>query len=69
MCGSMVDIQSTAAEIRRGQKRRKKDKNHRAKIWWSAVLHREHIILPFIARITYAFRLTVWRWRLTDLMC
>jgi len=31
MCGSMVDIQSTAAEIRRGKKR-KKDRNHRAKI-------------------------------------
>jgi len=37
MCGSMVDIQSTAADIRRGKKerkkeRRKKDRNHRAKI-------------------------------------
>jgi len=37
MCGSMVDIQSTAAEIRRGKKKRKKerkkkDRNHRAKI-------------------------------------
>jgi len=32
MCGSMADIQSTAAEIRRGKKRRKKDRNHRAKI-------------------------------------
>jgi len=33
MCGSMVDIQSTAAEIRRRKKRRrKKDRNHRAKI-------------------------------------
>jgi len=29
MCGSMVDIQSTAAEIRRGKK---KERNHRAKI-------------------------------------
>jgi len=30
----MVDIQSTAAEIRRGKKerRKKKDRNHRAKI-------------------------------------
>jgi len=26
MCGSMVDIQSTAAEIRRGMKKRKKKK-------------------------------------------
>jgi len=35
MCGSMVDIQSPTAEIRRGKKkrRRKKDRrNHRAKI-------------------------------------
>jgi len=36
MCGGMVDIQSTAAaaEIRRGKKerRKKKDRNHRAKI-------------------------------------
>ena len=31
MCGSMVDIQSTAAEIRRGKERKKKDRNHRAK--------------------------------------
>jgi len=33
MCGSMVDIQSTAAEIRRGKKKKKEeDRNHRAKI-------------------------------------
>jgi len=39
MCGSMVDIQSPAAEIRRGikkiekrKKERKIDSNHRAKI-------------------------------------
>jgi len=33
MCGSMVDIQSPTAEIRRGKKRRKKkDRNHRSKI-------------------------------------
>jgi len=34
MCGSMVDIQSTAAEIRQGKKeeRKKEDRNHRAKI-------------------------------------
>jgi len=30
MCGSMADIQSSAAEIRRGKK--KEDRNHRAKI-------------------------------------
>jgi len=34
MCGSMADIQSTAAEIRRGKKRKKKkDRNHRMKIY------------------------------------
>ena len=27
MCGSMVDIQSAAAEIRRGKKKKKKDRN------------------------------------------
>ena len=33
MCGSMVDIQSPTAEIRRGNKERKKeDRKHRAKI-------------------------------------
>jgi len=31
MCGSMVDIQSAAAEIRRGKKK-KIERNHRAKI-------------------------------------
>jgi len=35
MCGSMVDIQSAAAEIRRGKKKERKieeERNHRAKI-------------------------------------
>jgi len=32
MCGSMVDIQSAAAEIRRGIKKKKIERNHRAKI-------------------------------------
>jgi len=33
MCRSMVDIQSVAAEIRRGKKdRRQIERNHRAKI-------------------------------------
>jgi len=34
MCGSMVNIQSPTAEIRRGKKERKnkKERNHRAKI-------------------------------------
>jgi len=33
MCGSMVDIQSPTAEIRRGKKKKKEERrNHRAKI-------------------------------------
>jgi len=33
VCRSMVDIQSAAAEIRRGKKKKKKkERNHRAKI-------------------------------------
>jgi len=36
MCGSMADIRPTAAEIRRGKKeedrRKKKERNYRAKI-------------------------------------
>ena len=44
MCGSIVDIQSPTAEIRRGKKEgRRKDRNHRAKIYWPALLHRAAI--------------------------
>jgi len=46
MSGSMVDIQSAAAEIRRGKKRKKEEeegRNHRAKIQWPALLHRAAI--------------------------
>jgi len=32
MCESMVDIQSAAAEIRRGTKEERKRRNHRMKI-------------------------------------
>jgi len=32
MCGSMVDIQSPTAEIRRGKEEEEEDRNHRAKI-------------------------------------
>jgi len=42
----MVDIQSVAAEIRRGKKRKKiEERNHRAKIKWPALLHRAAIIM------------------------
>ena len=43
MCGSMADIQSAAAEIRRGKKKKKEERNYRMKILWSALLHRAAI--------------------------
>ena len=43
MCRSMADIKSPTAEIRRGKKRRKIERNYRAKIQWSALLHRATI--------------------------
>ena len=42
MCRSMVEIQSVAAEIRR-KKRKKKDRNHRMKIYMVSLLHRATI--------------------------
>jgi len=39
MCRSMVEIQSVAAEIRREKKRKKKDRNHRMKIYMVSLLH------------------------------
>jgi len=36
MCGSIVDIQSATAEIRRGKKRRRKDKKPQGKNIMSA---------------------------------
>jgi len=38
MCGSMADIQSAAAEIRRGKKEEGKDKPQHENIW-SALFH------------------------------
>jgi len=47
MCGSMADIQSAAAEIRRGKKERKKKKedrtNHSMKIYMVSLFHRATI--------------------------
>ena len=44
-CRSMVDIQSPTAEIRRGKKKKiEEERNYRAKILWSALLHRATII-------------------------
>ena len=42
MCRSMVDIQSAAAEIRRGKKRRRRT-NHSMKIYMVSLLHRATI--------------------------
>jgi len=46
MCGSMVDIQSATAEIRRVKKeeRRKEVTNHRTKIQWWHLLRRAAVI-------------------------
>jgi len=48
MCGNMADIQSAAAEIRRGKKRRRKKKeerrtNHSMKIYMVSLFHRATI--------------------------
>ena len=61
MCRSMADIRSTAAEIRRGKKRRKKKKerNYRMKILWSALLHRATI--NSVIKMTYFCWFEFWR--------
>jgi len=46
MCQSMVNIQSPTAEIRRGKKRKKEERNYRMKILWPAPLHRVTINNP-----------------------
>jgi len=46
MCGSMADIQSAAAEIRRGKKRKKEEErrtNHSMKIYMVSLFHRATI--------------------------
>ena len=46
MCGSMVDIQSPTAEIRRGKKRKKEEEEEETTGWkyiWPALLHRAAI--------------------------
>jgi len=42
MCGSMVDIQSTSAEIRRGKKKEEEETTG-LKYIWPALLHRATI--------------------------
>jgi len=54
MCGSMVDVQSPTAEIRRGKKERrkkKKDRNHQAKIQWSALLVHGQVTIIFVVSV------------------
>jgi len=54
MCGSMADIQSAAAEIRPGKKRKKEERtNHSMKIYMVSLFDRATIITIMI--ITYAF--------------
>jgi len=59
MCRSMVDIQSASAEIRRGIK--KDDRNHRAKIQWSALLHRATINSEVLLNHTTTVLLPLYR--------
>jgi len=44
MCQSMVNIQSPTAEIRRGKKRKKKERRNSMKIYMVSLLHRATII-------------------------
>jgi len=44
MRGSMADIQSVTAEIRRGKKEEERKRNHRMKIQWSALFYSAIII-------------------------
>ena len=45
MCGSMADIQSAAAEIRRGKEKKEEErrKNHSMKIYMVSLFHRATI--------------------------
>jgi len=43
MCGSMADIQSAAAEIRRGKKKEERRTNDSMKIYMVSLLHRATI--------------------------
>ena len=52
MCGSMVDIQSPTAEIRRGNKKEEESTAWKY-IWW-ALLHRAAINIVMVERLTTA---------------
>ena len=55
MCRSMVDIQSAAAEIRRGKKKEEVEErtNHSMKIYMVSLLHRATIKKPNFTRHTW----------------
>jgi len=52
MCGSMADIQSAAAEIRRGKKKKEEERrrtNHSMKIYMVSLFHRatiKNLLMP-----------------------
>ena len=60
MCGSMADIQSAAAEIRRGKKRRT---NHSMKIYMVSLFHRATINYRMRADSQRDDRPAEYRWR------
>jgi len=56
MCGSMVHIQSAAAEIRRRKKDRQiQRRNHRAKIWCPHLLCRAAIIIICVKKLQFIY--------------
>ena len=68
MCGSMVDIQSPTAEIRRGKKKKKKQErtNHSMKIYMVSLFHRATINKRTIEP-TSQMCIYVWRRRTAEL--
>ena len=49
MCGSMADIQSAAAEIRRGKKKKEEGRtNHSMKIYMVSLFHRATIFVSYV---------------------
>jgi len=59
MCGSMADIQSAAAEIRRGKKKKEEEErrtNHSMKIYMVYLFHRATIIIIIIQYLYSALK-------------
>ena len=57
----MVDIHSPSTEIRRGEKKHRniEDRNHRAKIYWSALFHRVTIITSNYYTLFTTIKMTI----------